>query len=232
MGGRLSFRWRVIFIVFAVITLPIELVVHGAFAREYYYLNVKYLRLVALTAVKIGAEYLPADPPAAIRVADAYAQHHGIALTEIVLTELSSDGNVLTIRLERKIPQYVAVLTMGGLPARDITVMASAWQQRAGHPFGTQVLEAPVSKSGGHEGQNARVFSAAFENLNAPLMVRQQRKNRGKQVAGLLGLLLRGSRFRHGPLKAAPLVFGKGIPKKFGLAIEVHDPDDADAVGG
>jgi hypothetical protein len=121
---------------------------------------------------------------------------------------------------------------MGGLPARDITVMASAWQQRAGHPFGTQVLEAPVSKSGGHEGQNARVFSAAFENLNAPLMVRQQRKNRGKQVAGLLGLLLRGSRFRHGPLKAAPLVFGKGIPKKFGLAIEVHDPDDADAVGG
>jgi hypothetical protein len=86
----------------AAITLPIELLMHGAFARDYYYLNVNNLRLVALTAVKMGAQYLPTDPPAAIRVADAYAQHHGIARAEIVLTELSPDKSVLTIRLERK----------------------------------------------------------------------------------------------------------------------------------
>ena len=134
--SRLSVRYRVILIALVAITLPIELLMHGAFARDYYYLNVNNLRLVALTAVKMGAQYLPTDPPAAIRVADAYAQHHGIAPTEIVLTELSPDGNVLTIRLERKIPQYLAVLAMGGLPTRDINVTASAWRQGAGHPAG------------------------------------------------------------------------------------------------
>jgi hypothetical protein len=129
--------------VLAMITLPVELLMHGAFARDYYYLNVNNLRLVALTAVKMGAQYLPTDPPAAIRVADAYAQHHGIAPTEIVLTELSPDRSVLTIRLERKIPQYLAVLAMGGLPARDINVTASAWRQRSvGHPFGTRIIDA------------------------------------------------------------------------------------------
>jgi hypothetical protein len=140
---RLSFRWRVMLTVLAMITLPVELLMHGAFARDYYYLNVNNLRLVALTAVKMGAQYLPTDPPAAIRVADAYAQHHGIAPTEIVLTELSPDESVLTIRLERKIPQYLAVLAMGGLPARDINVTASAWRQRSvGHPFGTRIIDA------------------------------------------------------------------------------------------
>jgi hypothetical protein len=141
--GRLSFRCRVMLTVLAMITLPVELLMHGAFARDYYYLNVNNLRLVALTAVKMGAQYLPTDPPAAIRVADAYAQHHGITRDEIVLTELSPDGNMLTIRLERKIPQYLAVLAMGGLPARDINVTASEWRQRSvGHPFGTRIIDA------------------------------------------------------------------------------------------
>jgi hypothetical protein len=119
-------------IVFAVITFPTELMVHGIFAREYYYLYVKNLQLMALTAVKMGAVYLPADPRAALRVADAYAHSQGIASAEIVFTELSSDNNILTIRLDRKIPQYVAVIALGGLPARDISVTASAWRQGAG----------------------------------------------------------------------------------------------------
>lgn len=141
--ARLSFRWRAILTILAVITLPIELLVHGVFVRKYYNLNVSALRLIALASVKIGAQYLPADPSAAIRVADAYAEHHGIARAEIVLTELSSDGNVLTIRLERKIPRYVLVLSMGGLPARDINVTASARRLRAGHSFGMRILDAP-----------------------------------------------------------------------------------------
>jgi hypothetical protein len=146
---RLSFRWRVMLTVLAMITLPVELLMHGAFARDYYYLNVNNLGLVALTAVKMGAQYLPTDPPAAIRVADAYAQHHGIAPTEIVLTELSPDKSVVTIRLERKIPQYLAVLAMGGLPARDINVTASAWRQRSvGHPFGTRIIDASARRRG------------------------------------------------------------------------------------
>jgi hypothetical protein len=155
--SRLSFRWRVMLIVFPVITLPIELMVHTVLAREYYYLNVKNLRLVALTAVKMGAQYLPADPPAAVRVADAYAQRQGIARAEILFTELSPDNNVLTIKLDRKIPQYVAVLAMGGLPARDINVTASAWRQGAGHPFGTKILDVPATQSSQHTVQNSRV---------------------------------------------------------------------------
>jgi hypothetical protein len=165
--GQLSFRWRVMLIVFAVITLPIELLVHGVFAREYYNLNVKSLRLVALTAVKMGAQYLPADPPAAVRVADEYAQRQEITRAEIVFTELSSDNNVLTIRLDRKIPQYMAVLALGGLPARDISVTASAWRQGAGQPFAIKIPDVPAAQSSRPEPQNSRVFSAAFEKRNA-----------------------------------------------------------------
>jgi hypothetical protein len=132
-SSRLSLRCRVMLIVFAVITLPAELIMHSIFAREYYYLNAKNLQLMALTAVKMGAIYLPANPRAAVRIADAYVQSHGVAPAEIVFTELSSDNSVLTIRLDRKIPQYVAVLAVGGLPARDINVTASAWRQAFRH---------------------------------------------------------------------------------------------------
>ena len=132
--SRLSVRCRVILIALAAIILPAELIVHSIFAREYYYLNVKNLRLVALTAAKMGAVYLPTNPRAAVWIADAYVQSHGVAPAEIVFTEPSSDSNVLTIRLDRRIPLYLALLAMG-LPARDISVTASAWRQRAGPLF-------------------------------------------------------------------------------------------------
>ena len=131
--SRLSVRCRVILIALAAIILPAELIVHSIFAREYYYLNVKNLRLVALTAAKMGAVYLPTNPRAAVWIADAYAQSHGVAPAEIVFTEPSSDSNVLTIRLDRRIPLYLALLAMG-LPARDIRVTASAGRPSAGLP--------------------------------------------------------------------------------------------------
>ena len=89
--GQLSFQRRVTFIVLALIILPIELLMRGAFARGYYYFYVNNLQLVALTAVKMGAQYLPAEPTAAVWVADAYVQRQGIAPAEIVFTELSLD---------------------------------------------------------------------------------------------------------------------------------------------
>ncbi len=138
--GRLSLRCRVLFIVFAAITLPAELMITRVLARKYYYLNVENLQLVALAAAKTGVLYLPADPGAAIREADAYAKGHGIARSEIISTELSSGNRVLTITVDRKIPRYVVMLVMGALPARDINVTASAWRQNAGHTFGTQIL--------------------------------------------------------------------------------------------
>jgi hypothetical protein len=145
--SRLSFRWRVMLILFAVIILPVELIVHRILAREYYYLNVKSLQLTALTAVKMGAEYLPADPRVAVQVADAYAQSQGIAPAEIVFIELSSNNHMLAIRLDRKFSRYMAVLAMGGLPARDISVTASAWRQGAAHPFGTKILDVLAAQS-------------------------------------------------------------------------------------
>ena len=159
--GRLSLRCRVLFIVVAAITLPAELMITRVLARKYYYLNVENLQLVALAAAKTGVLYLPADPGAAIREADAYAKGHGIARSEIISTELSSGNRVLTITVDRKIPRYVVMLVMGALPARDINVTASAWRQSAGHTFGTQILDLPTTRASWHQSQeDSIVFSA------------------------------------------------------------------------
>ena len=53
----------------------------------------------------------------------------GIAPAEIIFTEVSLDNTRLKINFDRKIPGYVAVVTMGGLPGRDINVTASAWRR-------------------------------------------------------------------------------------------------------
>ena len=133
---RPPFRSRGMLLVVALIVLSTELTMRGMFAKEYYYLSAKNLQLRALTAVKIGAEYLPRNPRAAVRAADAYAASQGIAPAEIIFTEVSLDNTKIKINFDRKIPGYVAVLTMGGLPGRDINVTAFAWRQDA-KPFGT-----------------------------------------------------------------------------------------------
>jgi hypothetical protein len=121
--NRLSHRSRMTLILWA--TMLVALIMHTILARAYYSLNSRSLELVASMAVMMGVEYLPANPRAAVRVADVYARDHGIAPAEIVITEPSSDNNVLTIRLDRKVPQYVSLLAVG-LPAHDISVTASA----------------------------------------------------------------------------------------------------------
>jgi hypothetical protein len=153
---QLSLRCRVALIVFAVITLSAELIVHRFFAREYYSLNVKSIQLVALRAAKTGAQYLPANPRAAVHEAEAYAQGHGIARAEIISIELSSDNTVLTIRLDRKIARYVAVLAVGGLPARNISVTASARRQGPENDFGTLILDVPAARSRQQGAPNSR----------------------------------------------------------------------------
>ncbi|MGA8567861.1 MAG: hypothetical protein WB580_08740 [Candidatus Binataceae bacterium] len=60
--SRLSVRCRVILIALAAIIQPAELIVHSIFARKYCYLNLKNLRLVALTAAKMGVVYLSLRP--------------------------------------------------------------------------------------------------------------------------------------------------------------------------
>ena len=67
-----------------------------------------------------------------MRIADTFARGHGIAQAEIMLTRFSSNNELLTIRFDRIIPRYLAVLALGGLPARNISVTASAWRQGAG----------------------------------------------------------------------------------------------------
>jgi hypothetical protein len=121
-------------IVFAVITVQAELIARSTLAREYYHLRVQSLQEMALTAVKMGAQYLPTDPHAAVRVANSYVQSQGIAPAEIVFTKLSSDNQVLSIKLDYEIPTFAAVLARGRLPARNVEVTASAWRQDSQFP--------------------------------------------------------------------------------------------------
>jgi hypothetical protein len=139
--NRLSFRCRVLIITFGVVFLSGEMMMHRILAKEYYHLKVETLQLTAATAAKVGAQYLPTDPHAAVQEANTYAEGHGVAPAEIVFTQLSANNTVLTIRLARKIPIYVAVLAVGGLPARDIEVTASAWRQDARSNLGTRILD-------------------------------------------------------------------------------------------
>jgi hypothetical protein len=122
--NRLSFSCRVTLIALATIILPGALIMQTIVARAYYDLNSRSLQLVASMAVSAGSVYLPRDPRAAVLIADAYVQDHGVAPAEIICTELSSDNDELTIKLDRKVPKYVALFAVG--LARDINVTASA----------------------------------------------------------------------------------------------------------
>lgn len=104
------------------------LLLHAILANMYYKLNALQLRMTAEMAVRVGAVYLPADPEAAVRVADHYAQLHGVAPDEIVFTGTAADRFALTIRLRRTLPWYVALFTTP--PDNVITAVATAWRQR------------------------------------------------------------------------------------------------------
>jgi len=162
---RLSFRCRVAVIISGVLILSAELIMHRSLANEYYYLKLETLRLTAATAARVGAQYLPADPHAALREADKYAEGHGIAPAEIIFTQLSAHNTVLTIRLDRKIPIYVTVLAVGGLPSRDIDVTASARRQAAGPDVSTRILDVLTNRRGTSE---RRVLSHAARQRQRP----------------------------------------------------------------
>jgi len=124
--NRLSLRWRIALITFGVIAFSGELIAQNFVGGTFYSLYIKNLELIAITAAKTGAKHLPADPNAAVRIADTCAEGLGMAKAEIVSTEVSADDNVLTIRLDRKIPSYLAVLALGKLPTRYLSVTARA----------------------------------------------------------------------------------------------------------
>ena len=118
---RLSTHRRLALLVFVTAVLSGELAIQTRFAKAYYELNSKRLHLIGVMAVRAGAAHLPADPGMAVRVARAYAQANGVTRDEIVFIRASFDGRVLTITLDRTIPEYVALFFVG-LPSRDITV--------------------------------------------------------------------------------------------------------------
>jgi hypothetical protein len=102
-------------------------VVHSIAASMYYQLNSKILTIAASGAAAASAEYLPMNPSAAIRVARSYANSIGVLPDEIMSVEVSPDRSMVTIRLERKLPAYVSILTVG-LPGHEIRV--TAWAQK------------------------------------------------------------------------------------------------------
>lgn len=118
------------------------LIVHSILAGVCYNLQRLNLQMTAATAVSIGAEYLPADPQSAVRVANAYAQRGGVTPKEIAITVTSADNLTLTIRLRCEVPWYVALLA-AGLQAREIEVTASARSRPIVHHFGTLIRFEP-----------------------------------------------------------------------------------------
>ena len=133
---RRLFASRPALILLAAAIVTGTLTVHSILAKVYCNLERRQLQLTAITAVSVGAKYLPADPRSAVRVADAYAQRSGVTLEKIAFTVTSADNLTLTIRLRCQVPWYVALLA-AGLPAREIEVTASARSRPIVHYFDT-----------------------------------------------------------------------------------------------
>jgi hypothetical protein len=113
-------------------TLIAAFVLHCIAASMYYEINAKILRMAASGAVAAGARYLPMNPRIAVLVTRSYASMIGVLPNEIRSVEVSPDLHTLTICLERKVPMYLTILSVG-LPGRDIGVTASA-RQHANNP--------------------------------------------------------------------------------------------------
>ena len=136
--SRLSVRYRVILIALAVIILPAELIVHSIFARDYYYLNVKNLRLVALSAAKMGAVYLPTNPRAAvdrgcIRAGSQSRRPRSSSLSPLRIATCSRSGWIVEFRYIWRCSRW------------DCRRVTSASRRRQGdngqdYPFGTKIL--------------------------------------------------------------------------------------------
>jgi hypothetical protein len=139
MTGRsfktLFLRDRARSVALTVAMVLVALIVHTITARAYYSLNSQNLQLVASIAVRAGAEYLPTDPQAAMRIAGRFVQRQGVASDEIISTDVSADNYTLTIRLRRKVPKYVSLLALG-LPSRLISVTVSGQRQKLEDPPG------------------------------------------------------------------------------------------------
>jgi hypothetical protein len=124
--NRSSLRYHV---TLASILLIGVLIVNSLASRAYYNLNLRGLQLVATMAVRAGAEYLPSDPRTAEFVADRYVRLCGVGSNEIASTDVSADDYRLTIRLSRKVPEYISLFAFG-LPGRSISVTASGQRHR------------------------------------------------------------------------------------------------------
>jgi len=138
--NRLSFRWRIALMTFAVLALSGELIGQRYVGSKFYSLYIENLELIAITAVKTGAKHLPTDPNGAVRIADTCAEGLGIAKPEIVFTKVSADDTVLSMRLDRTIPLYVAVLALGRLPTRHLSVTATASGGRPSRGSFTEIM--------------------------------------------------------------------------------------------
>jgi hypothetical protein len=123
LSKRLSSHLRVVLLLGATINVGM-LAVHTVASNMYFRSTCIRMQMAAGIAVRAGAVYLPADPSAAVQVADAYATLNGVAPNEIVSTEVAANDQTLTIVLKRQLPTYVRLFVLG-LPG-EIKVTAQA----------------------------------------------------------------------------------------------------------
>jgi hypothetical protein len=102
-----------------------EVALHTFLTTAYYVTNLRRLQLIAAMAAGAGAEHLPGNPALAVRIARSCANLNGVTGDEIVFIHTSTDNQVLTIRLDQRIPKYFALFAFG-LSTPELTVTASA----------------------------------------------------------------------------------------------------------
>jgi hypothetical protein len=128
---------RSLLVLVSAITWAVALLVHSISARAYFSSNSIQLAIVAEMAVRAGRDFLPNEPHAAVYAADRYVLSHGVAAEEIVFTSTDSDNSVLTLRLCRRVPRYMALFAVG-LPNRTIILTATARRRSDYHKAGLQ----------------------------------------------------------------------------------------------
>jgi hypothetical protein len=117
--------------VIAVATAACSVLLHAFSAGLYYRVMSARLMMIDQMAVRRGAEYLVDGPQKAIHEVQAFALEQGIAENEISFIRTAASGHSIGMALHRKIPEYVATLSVG-LPNRVIRV--TAWAQEGAQP--------------------------------------------------------------------------------------------------
>jgi len=109
----------------SVATVAAAVIVHALNAKMFYEAIQARLTYVDEVAVTEGLRYLASDPQRAVQAVRDSAISHGVATDEIGFIETAQDGRSIGMSLNRKMPAYVTILSLG-VPQPIVSVTAWA----------------------------------------------------------------------------------------------------------